>query len=524
MVLQKDLNDIHLGPSFPLGVHLARLSALIFFAMTYAPGLPLLMPITGNLFLCCYMIHRSMLLQFYKVPFFPGTDVMNLVIDILPCAAILRLGFACWMLSADSILSSVLPQSKGVGLGSMFGVSSSSLSLYAYAQYVSELQDTAYLPDMLAVVEDRLKHANVLPCFAFAVIIAVVMGFEYLDKFVLSKVRWVLGRIAWFFYKHCRRRPLDPLAKSAGFLHYYELRSLHDPLRREAAPFTGVYFSFLGRKSVEQKWWKRLIPKRCKKNKEHDLPMGWEVNDMGWDFEVKVKNWASITDDQGARTKGEHKRTYEVINDQRYCSTFRMELLPNWMYTYVGLRELDVDYSISSFYLNTINEQTMHLKFNPALVEDRLNETKRGYRNKVVPIVTEAPPADAPPLVGGFISKPVTEEDLIKQAVLSCPTKNTPAKPLSANRASTPNSLGSEDEAPAKSTETNLQKVAPAETAVTVGSSNQDSTPRKRFVIDEDSSGGEEGSSSGESSSGDSDSSGSTDDSDGSSSEGSDDA
>jgi len=106
--------------------------------------------------------------------------------------------------------------------------------------------------------------------------------------------------------------------------------SLNDPLRKEAAPFTGSYFRYLCHKGeIPDTCVKMCAYDSLKKVSENDAEQGWEVADKGADFSVLVKKWQQtvMTSDGQSRMKGEHKKTYEVIADHR-CSSYQLERIP----------------------------------------------------------------------------------------------------------------------------------------------------------------------------------------------------
>jgi hypothetical protein len=115
-----------LGNVFDVTSNTAQLQALLFFAMTYAPGpssppppshgvtgIPLLMPFCAFVFFIYFNVDKLLLLRHYHKPPKMGDAVMRVrlppspltlnlpqvVLDFLPWAAVLRLVIACWMLS-----------------------------------------------------------------------------------------------------------------------------------------------------------------------------------------------------------------------------------------------------------------------------------------------------------------------------------------------------------------------------------------------------------------------------------------
>lgn len=73
IVMQQDMNHLFVGPEFDITVATAQNLSLLFFAMTYASALPLLMPISTVLLLVSYTIDKFLICRYYRRPrkFFP---------------------------------------------------------------------------------------------------------------------------------------------------------------------------------------------------------------------------------------------------------------------------------------------------------------------------------------------------------------------------------------------------------------------------------------------------------------------
>jgi len=100
VVRQQELNDYEVGPIFDETINFAHLFALLFFCMTFAPGLPLITPILSVVFALYFMQDKYLLLRWFQKPPAVGTKLMRVVLDFMAYAAVIRLGFACWMLSS----------------------------------------------------------------------------------------------------------------------------------------------------------------------------------------------------------------------------------------------------------------------------------------------------------------------------------------------------------------------------------------------------------------------------------------
>eukprot|EP00596_Hydrurales_sp_CCMP1899_P004158 CAMPEP_0119053854 /NCGR_PEP_ID=MMETSP1177-20130426/74692_1 /TAXON_ID=2985 /ORGANISM="Ochromonas sp, Strain CCMP1899" /LENGTH=243 /DNA_ID=CAMNT_0007033921 /DNA_START=3545 /DNA_END=4276 /DNA_ORIENTATION=- len=121
--------------------------------------------------------------------------------------------------------------------------------------------------------------------------------------------------------------------------------ALNDPLRQEAAPYSGHYYKYVKSKVEED------LPPTCAQKLDtcgcngnlddlstEELEDGWEQIEQG-DYIVKVKNYMSQTNSYGSVHKtGDRKRTYEVIVDDG-CNTYNLEQVPAYRRAVVGLKE-----------------------------------------------------------------------------------------------------------------------------------------------------------------------------------------
>jgi hypothetical protein len=111
--------------------------------------------------------------------------------------------------------------------------------------------------------EDRLKQSNTFPLLALLVCTVFCVSLEYVIYHYFYKTS--IQVMEWLVYLRngCQRLPQslqqqqqkpDPYRpvtrKNAvnGFVHPYQLIALKDPLRVESAPYTGIYYRFLGTK------------------------------------------------------------------------------------------------------------------------------------------------------------------------------------------------------------------------------------------------------------------------------------
>ena len=89
-VWQKEVDALALGPKMDVTSHQAQLLSLVFFAMTYGPGIPVLIILSYFTFWLYFTIDKMMLLQYFEKPRHMGPGVMGIVITCLTLAGVVR--------------------------------------------------------------------------------------------------------------------------------------------------------------------------------------------------------------------------------------------------------------------------------------------------------------------------------------------------------------------------------------------------------------------------------------------------
>ncbi len=558
--MQYDLNRLQTGPSFLPTVHSAELLSTLFITMTFAAGLPVLTPIAFIGFTLFFRMDKYFFGKFFRKPIAIDEAQMKTVVAYLPYAAIIRILFGVWMFSVEGMLPPNFPvhqflfeipnETDTIKSSTQGYLDLSYVSMAVYKEFVLKLYDSyrTYIPNFLVFAYDRVLRMNTFPMLVLLVIIILFLVLQFVWHILPLKYIY-----AWY-YRHVliskKKNTVFSNSRAKGHVHPFDLLiTSQDPLRQEAAPFTGVYFQFINNKAsaVEEKkkqkvrsegkenqscciryfccgcccfpgkqsadhyhfedaenpndlvdlenneddpndpgemtwskWFRRSCCFCCRKKrtksaapvlvadktadskkdhhfdavlndddnedmvrqskvKHHDRLDGWEVTDMGFDFEVKVKLWATTTNktiDGITRLKGQHKRTYEVVNDFR-CSTYHLGGIPNYSFVYAAIFAADIDsstgtvisstnlkqrlesgkaslippsrmknYSIVRYYVEQIKLEEAHRVFNPDRVENELVEfaekrkkmeadAKEKRKNKIVPLSEEKDGDDA---------------------------------------------------------------------------------------------------------------------------------
>jgi hypothetical protein len=335
--MQRQVDLMEVGPVFDATVHTAQILALLFFAMTYSTGLSLLPPAAFVSFSGFFLVSKVLLCRYYQKPPHIGEGAMRVVLACLPWAAVIRLAIGAWMLGNPDLFGPGVIQFrfKLTGIGYTF-------SWKSYVKDLSQLEyrwggsDSSY-----SFLEARVYRAPVFPLVALIAIILIVKVAIFVSK------RLRLGTLIRYISASCSRSccrggssRYKYLANADGYVHPYDLMKLQDPLRQEAAPFTGSYYKYVKDKNEVPSWWLGLL--LCRRSREdistQEMIQGWELADMG-DYIVKVKLWDQVTQFAGVtRARGDRKRTYELITDEG-CNSYSIDKVPAYRLAIQGLKE-----------------------------------------------------------------------------------------------------------------------------------------------------------------------------------------
>lgn len=333
------LNQIEVDDtSFDVRVRSGQMLAWVFAAMTFGAGVPVLLPIcAAKLFFLCRM-DKFFFCRRYKQPPSSGPGLMEWVLAVLPYAAIVRLAFSIFMLSADGLLPDTWPSAKGAD-ESAGGYSANVISLENYISAIKSLWDMAsFIPSSLDWLKRRIIRVNTFPLFVLIVAIVVIKlvrrVWNYLPPVVAGRYLWRFVKLL-LGYEHFRA------SKRSGLIHPYDLTFHHsDPLRNQEASLSGGYMKYLRHKDdVPFSWYSCLcFFWRICYSRKYSLPelgFRWEILEDG-DFDVKIKTWpATMQLAEGSiKMTGDQKHTFDLICEQ-YCNSFNLEAIP--AYRDVGL-------------------------------------------------------------------------------------------------------------------------------------------------------------------------------------------
>lgn len=125
-----------------------------------------------------------------------------------------------------------------------------------------------------------------------------------------------------------------------GYLHPWDLIRMNDSLRQEVSPFSGDYYKIV---SDIDEVSTDLSEICCCGNREEfmterEIIDGWAVLDMYDHFTCRVKTWQHLVNVGGViHSQGDHKKTFEIINDDSGISSYSLDRVPAYKLAMQGM-------------------------------------------------------------------------------------------------------------------------------------------------------------------------------------------
>lgn len=335
--MQDDVNKLFVGPQFDTCVKTSKLLALLFFAMTYSSGIPLMMPLAFAAFAFYYFLNKFLFLRYYKRPPKISDAITRRAVRLLPLAAIIRLGFACWMLGNGDILPPNFPGGN-LDAGSEAIDSGASFSTDQYVNNLNQYYSSYGKDNGLAWIGDRVAQPNTFPlliCIAFIIVVKFLFFiWPYLP------LSWALRLLDYLYKCMCKRSAqvfVDEYGRKMTEIKPYDIHRMRDPLRREVCPFTDDYFSYMADKLEKKSQFGSCAPRKVDTlDRQHEVD-GWVRIDQDR-YVIKSKRWNYSTQFNGIpRKAGDLKKTFEVISDVG-CYSYELDKVPDYTLAVQGLK------------------------------------------------------------------------------------------------------------------------------------------------------------------------------------------
>jgi hypothetical protein len=184
VVRQSQLDELFVGARFATPPRYPLVITMTVVSYTYSGGLPLLLPLAAIGFLMQYAVDKWMLLKFYRKPAAYDSSMTMLLLEIIPWAVLLHLGFAVWQFSSGSIPSAYLSSEFIQYAATLAGASNiggqASSFLESYKAIASQYDSIGLVP--------RVLRLNTFPLALFFLILLIFL--------IASTVLAVLGGAA----------------------------------------------------------------------------------------------------------------------------------------------------------------------------------------------------------------------------------------------------------------------------------------------------------------------------------------
>ena len=181
VVCQRDLNKMQIGPVFSPTTNTAEMLLLTFFAMTFAAGIPIMMPLIFLAYVIYFFMDKMLFIHYYKTPAHLDDGVTRVILSAMPWAAIIRCAFSCWMYGNENLFYGMGSSSDGSGAAS----SATDLSSDFLDQSVGDFS-----------VRDRLTTENAFPLL---VLLVLIIAMKLVAKvYNITPLRYIIGASKWF--------------------------------------------------------------------------------------------------------------------------------------------------------------------------------------------------------------------------------------------------------------------------------------------------------------------------------------
>jgi hypothetical protein len=96
---------LYVGPDFGLDGRLAQMIAIVWVVFMYAPGLPILFPLTALNFFIIYWIDKYLLLRFFKKPKNYDEESILFTVDQMKYSFVFHMVLGAFVYSKNTILN-----------------------------------------------------------------------------------------------------------------------------------------------------------------------------------------------------------------------------------------------------------------------------------------------------------------------------------------------------------------------------------------------------------------------------------
>lgn len=308
-----------MGPPFQIAISIAQLLAVLFFGMTFASGLPILMPIACVMFIVHFWVDKLMLCRYNRRPPHVNESAIVITLRLLPLAALIRLGVACWMYSSPLIFAEQ-PVSP-----------TSTAAVQPYLRFVSMVQREAESNASIASrIIYRIFQRNVFPLFALFIVIILIQLLYFIWTWL--QVNWIYRIFAYCF---CRDRIDKKVVIEEGNekIHPWTIHNMEDPLRPESAGYSRLYYKYVKNKNE--------IPNTCYQMITYDIEpdLNEEEKDQGWMLEEDkgyVMKFLPFHEDDDKPDR--YKFTYEFISDHA-VNSYALSRIPEYHQSILALTQ-----------------------------------------------------------------------------------------------------------------------------------------------------------------------------------------
>jgi hypothetical protein len=181
---QDELNASIIGPNFNFALNYSQLLTIIFTALTFSTGIPLLYPIACVNIGLFYLLEKYFFVKMYKIPPHFNVTVGNRVTFFIPLALCLHICMSIWMLSNHKLFT----WSDQISEASKNGNENAGDGEASYYYYSSTVADHQFEAGYL---KERMNNWIIIPLF---ITLGVVI-FTWMSIIFLSYLKVFFNRV-----------------------------------------------------------------------------------------------------------------------------------------------------------------------------------------------------------------------------------------------------------------------------------------------------------------------------------------
>ncbi|KAA0158474.1 hypothetical protein FNF31_05415 [Cafeteria roenbergensis] len=206
---QAELNELYSGILMPMDEMYASIVNQIFVCITFATGMPLLVPVAAVFAMVFFSMHRCLFVNSYRTPASTSEILSKKMTAFLPAAAVLHAFLGAWMLSNPEVFPATTEIEAATAASGQAEIDQAINSIGEASQaFLDSLRSLTFSGYNIG---NRLAKAHVFPLFAVGIILLAL----FIVRYTIGRAVYKLGKSVCTACRCCCSCFLK--AENAGF-------------------------------------------------------------------------------------------------------------------------------------------------------------------------------------------------------------------------------------------------------------------------------------------------------------------